>query len=416
MHEKIVLPNGVRILTEALPYVRSVSVGIWTKSGSRYETPRQNGVSHFIEHMAFKGTARRSALQLAEEMDGIGGQVNAFTSKEVTCFHARVLDTHLPIALDLLCDMFFESSIAPPEVETERSVILEEIGMYEDTPEDKVSEMLLSSVFRSSPLGMPVLGSASNIRRFSASFIRKYWEENYRPQDTVIALSGSFTRQDVELLRQRFGEMQPKPDREFAPAAYSPAFRVRHKPIEQNHLCLAYPAVSMLSEERHAFTLLSSILGGGMSSRLFQSVREARGLCYTIYSFGAQHEDAGLLGIYAALGRQTQWQALRLIRQELDRFLQSGVTQEELDRAREQVKAGILMGLESTNARMNRLARGELFFGRVADTDELTRRYDAITKEELLALSRRILRQDLLSFSAVGQVDPAPKYRDVLQK
>ena len=209
--------------------------------------------------------------------------------------------------------------------------------------------------------------------------------------------------------------MQAQPDRTFTSAEYAPAFRSRHKQIEQNHLCLAYPAMSLLSEQRHAFSLLSGILGGGMSSRLFQSVRERRGLCYTVYSFGAQHEDTGILGIYTALGKETEKQALCLIRQECERFLQDGVTQQELDRAREQVKAGFLMGLESTNSRMSRLARGELFYGRVAPLEELIERYDAVTTEEILMLARSIIRPEALSFSAVGKVGTTGQYRDMLK-
>jgi len=414
-HEKITLKNGVRILYEKIPYVRSASVGLWVMNGSRHETARQNGISHFIEHMVFKGTQTRSAAALAAEMDRIGGQVNAFTSKEMTCFHARVLDSHMSTAMDILCDMFFHPRFAPKDLETEKSVVLEEIGMYEDTPEDKVTEMLLSEAFRDSPLGMPVLGTVSNVRRFTVTAVRSYMSLNYRPQDTVVALSGSFSDEDVRALAERFEQMEARPGAVSVPAVYTPGFRVRHKAIEQNHLCLGFPSVSLLSERRYAFQLLNNILGGGMSSRLFQSVREEKGLCYSIYSFACQHIDTGILGIYTALGKETELQALQLIRQEIEKLLQDGVTADELDRAREQLKAGFLMNLESTNTRMGRLARGELFYGGVMPLEELIQRYDAVTAEEVLSLARSIMGDSrMLSFTAVGKVESAARYRQTL--
>ena len=330
------LPNGVRIVTEPMDTVRSAALGIWVGGGSREEAPSESGAAHFIEHMLFKGTQRRSAQDIARETDAIGGQMNAFTTKECTCFYGRVLDSHLPQALDILFDMVYHSSFAQEAVETERGVILEEIDMYEDTPDDLCAEKLFGAVFQGSALA---------------------------------------------------------------------------RPIEQNHLTLAFPGLDYNSPKRFALQLLSSILGGGVSSRLFQQVRERQGLCYTIYSYGAGHADTGVFCIYTALNKETEAKALATIRQVVDQLRREGPTSEELERAREQSKANVVMGLESTQSRMSHAGRSLLFSGEILTPEQIIAAYDSVTHEDVVALAQEIFRWDQVSLSAVGQVRTAEAYR-----
>lgn len=413
MYEKIVLPNGVRILHENIPYVRSVSLGIWVGTGSRYEGARMSGASHFIEHMLFKGTATRTASELAGIMDTIGGQTNAFTTKECTCFHGRVLDTHLPQLTDVLCDMFFSSKFDEEDVQNERGVILEEIDMYQDTPEDLASERLSSAVFKGCSLARPILGSKSTLTGMTGETLRQYMAEHYRPDQTVVAISGSYSQSDIDRLRDIFSAMGTGGRNSFKSAAYTPSFMVKRKTLEQNHLSIAFPGVAATNKSRFTLQLLSDILGGGMSSRLFQTVRENRGLCYSIYSYGSSYIDTGLFYIYTALGRETEREALGVIVEEIKRLKESGVTEEELYRAREQVKANVLMGLEFTSTRMNRLGRNELYFGHVPEPDEVIARYDAVTADDIQKMSEDCLDFSRMSFSAVGKVDSAEAYREL---
>ncbi len=413
-HEKITLPNGVRVLTKRVPGVRSAALGIWVGTGSRHEGAGESGAAHFIEHMLFKGTARRTAGQLAEEMDAVGGQVNAFTTKECTCFHARVLDTHLPQAADILCDMFFNSRFDDADVDTERGVILEEIGMYEDNPEDLCAERLAARVFRGTPLARPILGRKTTLEKMDGAWLRDYQRRHYGPDRIVVALAGSFTDAHVADLAERFSGLERRSAPVGRPAFYTPGVTVRKKAIEQNHLTLAFPGLPLSDPRRFTLQLLSSILGGGMSSRLFQQVREEKGLCYAVYSYGTCHDDTGYFGIYTALGKETERQALDTILAVIRDFTAQGPTQEELDRAREQSKANVLMGMESTQAHMSSLGRGELLQGEVLGEEEIIAAYDAITREDVQALAGELFRFENASLSAVGRVGPAEAYQALL--
>ncbi len=415
MYEKRTLPNGLRIVYEKIPYVRSVAFGIWVGFGSRYETTDAGGACHFIEHMVFKGTETRTAADIAEAMDSIGGQINAFTAKECTCFYGRVLDDHLTSALDVLCDMFFGSRFAEEDAKNELGVILEEIDMYEDSPEDLVFERLFEAVYKSSPLGKPVLGRASSLKKMSGAFLRDYMSRNYRADRTVISLCGSFDDSAIDLISERFSAMMPltKPPKIKA-AAYTPAFVSKRKSIEQNHLCIAFPSLSMSSPDRFGMQLLSSILGGGMSSRLFQVVREKLGLCYSIYTFGASHDETGIFSIYTALSRETEHEAIAAISREVRKLTAEGVTERELERAREQVKSNVLMGLESTSSRANNLGKGELLLGRMLTSDEIIAAYDAVTRDQIKLLAETYLAFSKLSFSCVGRVGDTEKYREII--
>lgn len=408
------LPNGVRIVTEPIPTVRSAALGIWVGGGSREEAPSESGAAHFIEHMLFKGTSRRSAQDIARETDAIGGQMNAFTTKECTCFYGRVLDDHLPKALDILWDMVYNSSFAQAAVETERGVILEEIDMYEDTPDDLCAEKLFGAVFQGSSLSRPILGSSETLEAMTGDLLKEYHRRHYRGDNTVVALAGSFGQEVLEDIRRRFASLPGGRKQPVEPAVYTPSFVATTKPIEQNHLTLAFPGLDYNSPKRFALQLLSSILGGGVSSRLFQQVREQQGLCYSIYSYGAGHADTGVFCIYTALNKETEEKALTTIRRVVDQLREEGPTAEELERAREQSKANVVMGMESTQSHMSHAGRSLLFSGEILSPEEIIAAYDAVTHEDVVALAREIFRWDQASLSAVGQVRPAEEYKKLI--
>lgn len=408
------LPNGVRMVTEKIDTVRSAALGIWVAGGSREESPEESGAAHFIEHMLFKGTEHRSAADIARETDAIGGQMNAFTTKECTCFYGRVLDNHLPQALDILWDMVYHSSFTQEAVETERGVILEEIDMYEDTPDDLCAEKLFAAVFDGNSLARPILGRQETLEPMTGDFLRDFHRRHYRADNTVVALTGSFTEEVLEDIRRRFSQLENGEVPVVEEAVYTPAFVATAKPIEQNHLLLAFPGYSYHSPRRFALQLLSAILGGGVSSRLFQQVREQQGLCYSIYSYGAGHNDTGVYCIYTALNRETEGKALETIRRVVAEFKENGPTTEELERAREQSKANVVMGLESTQARMSHAGRSLLFMDEILSPEEIIAAYDAVTREDVMALTEEIFQWDKVSLSAVGQVRDVEEYRKLL--
>lgn len=414
MYEKITLPNGVRIVHENIPHVRSAALGIWVATGSRYESARMSGASHFIEHMLFKGTLNHTAAELADKMDGIGGQVNAFTTKECTCFHGRVLDSHLDRLTNLLCDMFFNSKFDEEDVQNERGVIREEIDMYKDTPEDLVSERLQTAVYNGFSLSRSVLGSKAALGKMTGSSLKAHMAEHYSAKEVVVAVSGSYKPADIKRLEECFSGMSVGNDKKIKPAVYTPSFTVKRKSLEQNHLLLAFPGLAVADKKRFSLQLLSDILGGGMSSRLFQTVREKHGLCYSVYSYGASFSDTGLFLVYTALGKDTERQAIGVILDELRRF-KDGVTQEELTRAREQIKANILMSLEQTGSRMHRIGKNELYLGYVPDFDEIIANYDRVTADDIQKLAEECLDFSKASFSAVGRVGDADYYRELLR-
>lgn len=413
MFEKRTLKNGLRIVYENIPYVRSASVGVWVGSGSRYEKAAEGGASHFIEHMVFKGTGRRTALEIAELSDRIGGQINAFTTKECTCFYGRVLDEHILTLVDILYDMLTGSKFGEIDIENERGVIFEEIDMYEDSPEDLVVERLIGGIYKNA-LGKPILGKKSTLSKMDGDFLKSFMSAHYSPENIVISVSGSFKPGDIDNIAGLFSGLSGKKPR-LRGAYYQPAFVSKKKRIEQSHICLGFPGLPTGSRRRYAFILLSNILGGSMSSRLFQNVREKRGLCYTIYSFVSSYIDTGMFGIYTATNDGCQLEAIRLILDEIDRINDSGVTEDELSLCKQQAESNILMSLESTSDRMNRLGRGELFLGRVLTPDEIIEEYDKITAEDILALSRSIFNRDNISFSAVGKNLPEDDYRNILR-
>lgn len=414
MYQKRVLPNGVRIISEKIDHVRTASLGIWIKNGSRYEPANLSGISHFIEHMLFKGTSTRSAKDIAILMDTLGGGANAFTDKENTCYYIKLLDTNLKIGAELLADMFLRSSFAQKELDLERGVVLEEIGMYEDSPEDVAVEKLFESCYAGSALGRPILGTAETLANINSEQMHTYTAEYYRPKDTVIAVSGSFTESDLDYIAALFSEMKGSGTNEITEACYQKSIVLREKKIEQNHLCLAFPGIPLLSEDRYAMNLMHSMLGGGMSSRLFQKIREEHGLCYSVYSFVTGHFDTGLFSVYTGLSPETEEKALSLIAEEIRNFCENGVSEEELNRSREQLKTTFLMGLENTGSRMISIGKSELMRGEVFSVEEIIAKYDAVKTEDILSLARKTFDFDAVSLSIVGLPKAEEKYHSAL--
>lgn len=414
MYEKRVLPNGVRLISERIGQVRTASIGIWIGNGSRYEPAALGGISHFIEHMIFKGTEKRSARHLAIAMDALGGQFNAFTDKECTCYYMKLLDTRIKTGVSILADMFMNSRFAQEDIELERGVVLEEIDMYEDTPDDVAIEKLFERCYAGSALGRPILGTPETLQTINSDAMHAYVNEFYRPHDTVVAISGSFTEDDLDYIADLFSAMTGEGHNAPTLAHYTPSLVLREKEIEQNHLCLSFPGVPLLSEQRFQMNLLGSILGGGMSSRLFQTVREQNGLCYSIYSFGTSHLDTGLLSVYAGVGPDSERRALELIIRVLRDFCENGPDADELARCREQVKTTLLMGLESTGTRMMSIGKSELMRGTVDPIETVLAHYDAVTAADILALARQTFDFTKASLSVVGQPDTADSYKTLL--
>lgn len=416
MHQQTILPNGARLLTEAVPGARSAALGFFVGVGSRHEGAKENGAAHFIEHMLFKGTQRRTAAQLARDADAIGGQLNAYTTKEYTCFYARTLDSHLDRGLDILADMLFHSKFDQGDAELERGVILEEIGMYEDAPEDLVAERLSAAVYKGTPLARPILGKQSTLAGMDGAWLRNWQKERYHAGVLAASLAGSFSQRQVDKLAQLLDGLPSGPLPKTRPAAYRPAVTVKRKAIEQNHLILAFPAPTYLDPRRAQVLLFNSLLGGGCSSRLFQKLREERGLCYTVYSYVADHADAGLLGIYAAVSPGQEREALEAARRITVELAEHGPTQEELDRVREQAKANRLMSSESVQSRMSHMGSSALLYGRVRETEEILGLYDAVTREQLRDLAGEMFVMENASLSAVGRVRPAEEYAAWLRR
>lgn len=414
MYEKIVLSNGVRVVAERIGYVRSAALGIWIGNGSRFEAAEYNGISHFIEHMIFKGTENRTAQQIAAAMDAMGGQANAFTTKDCTCYYMKVLDTHLCDAADLLADMFLCSKFENQDIELERGVVFEEIDMYEDAPDDVATEKLFEACYQGTALGRPILGTEETLKTFDSAALHHYMAQNYHPEDTVVALSGHFTDADLQYICKLFERMMGSGRNQVEPAQYQSSVVVRPKDIEQNHLCLGFRGLALLDDRRYAYQLMNGILGGGMSSRLFQTVREQNGLCYSICSFPSSYIDTGMFSIYVGLSQEQEQKAVGLMKEVLHEFCENGPTEAELCRCREQVKSNMLMGLESTNARMNHLGRFELFTDCVMSPDELTAAYDAVTVQQVQELANVIFCFADASICAVGKTRGEDDYREMI--
>ncbi|WP_217594572.1 pitrilysin family protein [Cohnella sp. GbtcB17] len=391
---KYTLKNGLRVMIENIPTSRSVAFGIWVKTGSRYETTTDNGISHFVEHMLFKGTRRHSAKDIADRFDGIGGNVNAFTAKEYTCYYAKVLDQHLPIAVDILSDMFFESQLAEEELAKEKNVILEEIAMYDDTPDDTVHDLASTAAFGDHPLAYSILGTAERLHAMGPDDLRDYMKRRYTIENTVVSLAGNVDESVLELLEKHFGAFAIHSE---APTLSAPAFRpdalFHAKKTEQNHLCLTFPGCPIDDPKMYAMTLLNNALGGGMSSRLFQEIREKRGLAYSVYSYHTSYADSGLFTVYAGTAPKQTRDVYDLTMEMLNEAYANGLSEAEVSRGKEQLKGNLILSLESTSSRMNRLGKNELMLGRHLTLDEMIERIEAVTMDDVANMMKRIMSQ-----------------------
>ncbi|RDW17791.1 M16 family metallopeptidase [Oceanobacillus chungangensis] len=384
MIEKHNCKNGVRIVLENIPAVRSVTIGIWVLTGSRNESEQNNGISHFIEHMLFKGTKTRTAQDIAEAFDSIGGQINAFTSKEYTCFYAKVLDTHKDHALEILADMFFNSTFDEEEMEREKKVVFEEIKMYEDTPDDIVHDLLAKASFGKHPLGYSILGTEGHLKSFIPDDLRNYINDRYTPENVVISVAGNVEKSFVNSIENYFGSYQSKNSQS---SILKPTFLANNieqfKDTEQAHLCFGFSGLPVGDENAYSLVIMNNVLGGSMSSRLFQDVREKRGLAYSVFSYHSSFLDNGLLTIYAGTGKE-QLPLLRdTIKQTVDTLIDKGLTDKELHNSKEQLKGNLMLGLESTSSRMNRNGRNELLLQRHRTLDEMIREIDAVDHQSI---------------------------------
>lgn len=401
------LSNGLRVVLEPIPSIRSVAIGIWVKTGSRNETPDLNGISHFIEHMLFKGTDRYSARDIAEVFDGIGGNVNAFTTKEYTCYYAKVLDEHLPIAVDVLADMYFHSRLDESELEKERNVILEEISMYEDTPDDLVHDLLAKAVYGDHSLGYTILGVEDNLNRMNSDTLREYMNQHYTIDNTVISVAGNIDESAVKLLERHFGgaHRSGSPDTYEAPGFVGDLI-YHEKKTEQNHICLALPGLSLTDPRYYAMILLNNTIGGGMSSRLFQEIREKRGLAYSVYSYHSSHVDNGMFVIYTGTAPKQTEEVLKVSMEIIEEMIVQGLTDAELKKGKEQLKGSLLLSLESTSSRMNRMGKNELMLGRHLTIDDIIGRIEAVTQEEIRQVTKELFSRPF-ALAMVGQSDKA---------
>lgn len=401
------LKNGIRVALEEIPYVRSISFGIWVKNGSRNERPHENGVSHYIEHMMFKGTENRSAKQIAEEMDALGGQINAYTTKEYTCYHTRVLDRHFGRALDVMSDMLLHPLLAEGDVRKEKNVILEEIAMYDDAPEELVHDALQDSIWRDSTLGMPILGTAETIDGFDAAFIREYYEKNYHTENIVLSVAGNFKLDDMlEKLNGALGGW--KREQPFRPydsaASYHIAAVEREKDVEQVHTCLAFPGLEREHPMKYAAAIFNTLFGGGMSSRLFQKVREENGLTYSIYSYTTAFADTGVFSVYAGMNPNQAERVFGLIAGEIAEVKKTPFSPKLIEVTKEQMVSNFIIGTESTLNRMTSAGASLLLRGSVEETEEIIAKIEAVMPEDVLEAARAVLQTENMSFSAVGNL------------
>ena len=410
---RTVLPNGLRVISETLPGVRSVAFGIWVGVGSRDEAPERSGASHYLEHLLFKGTRRRSALEISSVLEAVGGELNAFTAKEYTCYYARVLDTDLPLAVDVVTDMVTSSLLRTSDFENERGVILEEIAMHDDDPGDAVHDELALAVWGDSSLGRPVLGTPESIAAISRRAVSAHYRRNYRPEDLVVAAAGRVDHAQLLRLVRRGLRDAGLDATEAAPrglrpggkgSQFRPTVRVAPRPIEQANLVLCRPGLPRTDDRRFVLGVLNAALGGGMSSRLFQEVREKRGLAYAVYSFVEHYTDVGLFGVYAGCQPARADDVLSICRQELARAAASGLSEAEVARGRGQLSGGLVLGLEDSGSRMSRLGKAELVYGELLSVDEILGRIERVSVDDVAALAGELL-DGPFALAAVGPFD-----------
>ncbi len=410
MFLKEYLDNGIPVVMEPFNNVRSVAIGIWVKVGSRYETAEQNGISHFLEHMFFKGTKRRTAKDIAVEIDSVGGDLNAFTSRENTAFYVKVLDEYLEKGVDLLSDIFLNSTFPEDEIEKEKKIVREEIKMVEDTPDDYIHDLFIHAVWGHEGLGQSILGRRETVASFTRDDVLSHIRRYYGTKDIIISCAGNFDAGSlVSMLNKRFGGLRhgTEPKKGSAPE-FQRSVKVYMKDLSEAHICIGVPSLSQTSDERYALYVLNTILGAGVSSRLFQEIREKRGLAYSVYSFTSSYDDTGLWGVYAGVSRKKIREVAGLIVEEMV-GLPETLTEVELDRAKKHLKGNLILGLESTSSRMNNIARQEIYFRRYISPDEIIRSVDEVSITQIMELAGRLISKNRFSATAYG-----PLQKDIL--
>jgi predicted Zn-dependent peptidase len=414
--DKTVLKNGIRILTQKMPHTHSVSMGVWVNVGARDENPAESGLSHFIEHMIFKGTRQRSAFQIAKEFDAIGGHTNAFTSMENTCYHAKVMDTHTDTMVEILSDIFLNSVFDPAEIEKERPVILQEIRMVDESPDEYVHLLSGKNFWGDNPLGRSILGSPENIIRFDADLMKTYFHRLYQPDRIIISAAGNVEHTDIiDRVGPAFETIKPGNAIAARITPHSQSLvDLNHKDLEQVHICLGAPGLSITDPRRYAYSLLNTILGGNMSSRLFQEIREKRGLAYTVYSFITSHVDTGMFGIYLAVDPARALEATELVLNEIDKLGAEPATATELRGAVEYTKGSLLLASESNDNQMVRSAQNEIHFNRIIRLPEVIKKIEAVTAAEILELSKSLFENNKMSLTLLGPVKDKKPFEDIL--
>ena len=403
-----VFPNGLTVITEAMPHVRSVSVGIWMKTGSRREALEHNGVSHFIEHMLFKGTENRTAEQIARSVDSIGGHLDAFTAKECVCFNTKILDEHLPIALEVLSDLVLNPLFEDGDIARERKVVLEELKMDEDNPDYLVHEIFTQNFWKDNSLGKPILGTKESIKRLEEKALWEHFRRYYAPNNMIVSAAGNLEhRHLVDLVGKYYGALEAGPpvEPDPVPVPHSRLTLRNKKNLEQVHLCLGVPSYPLPHERRFACYLLNTSLGGGMSSRLFQNIRERQGLAYAVFSELSPYRDAGCLSVYAGTSADTVEKVIELILQEFRDLKANPVSAEELRRAKDHLKGSLMLSLESTTSRMSNLARQEMYFGKFFSLDEITSKIEQVAPEELQEIAGEFFLPESIAVTALGNLD-----------
>jgi Predicted Zn-dependent peptidases len=418
LYNKTVLPNGVRIVTEEIEHVRSIAIGVWVGAGSRDEGKGYEGISHFIEHMFFKGTSKRTARELAESMEAVGGQLNAFTTKEYTCYYVKVLDEDLDLSIDVLSDMFFQSLFNEIEIEKEKKVVIEEIKMYEDSPDELIHDIFSEYVWNDHPLGRPILGTVDSIRSLNREKILHYMEHHYAPDNLVIAVAGKIKNEEiVQKLTPIFKDFKRGRRRVLEETPSGQAIeRYIIKDTEQMNLVIGVPGLGQNDEDIYPMHVINNILGGGLSSRLFQEVREQRGLAYSIYSYHSTYVDAGLFAIYAGTSPNNTREVIECILREIGKLKIAGITSRELERTKAQIKGSLYLGLESVSSRMSRLGKTELCYDRVLTPEDVVQKLEKVTLEDVQWVVNRLWQEDRISLTMLGPSGHEVKIADLLSE
>ncbi|MBI4686917.1 MAG: insulinase family protein [Nitrospirae bacterium] len=406
MYKKIILDNGIPLLTHVSKDTRSVCLGIWVKVGARHESPEKNGISHFLEHMVFKGTGKRTAKDIAIEIDSIGGELNAFTSRENTTFYVKVLDEYIEKSVDLLTDIFLNSLFPEVDIEKEKEIITEEIKMVEDTPDDYIHDLFSQSIWGENGLGQPILGTKNTIRAFTKEDINNHIKNYYGTQDIVVACAGNF---NDELVARQLNSTIGRIERASSPkAGHSEKFNARlnivKKDLAEAHICLGVEGIPHGSEDRYSMHLINTVLGAGVSSRLFQEIREKRGLAYSVHSFNASYHDTGIWAVYAGTDAHHTEEVVNIITNEM-RGLAKTLSTEELRRAKDQLKGNLILGLESTGSKMTNIAKQEMYYGRYYSPEEIIKAVESVTMEDVMALCERLINNKPFAITVYGPVE-----------